>query len=723
MNQTTYQEQLQDLLTQADGAYRAGDLVSARQIWEAVLQIDSQNQPALAGLQLTQLVDGHWAQLDRTSAGDATLHAQLARVRELLESGLVEEAARQADELAAQHLENHDALALRLEVHKTLQRQPLLRRAIDQARVQIASGQNAKAVQSCQEALELEPGNREAELLLEQAERALKHTPSAGTAMSSMELDLDLTLAVKPSSAATSAARATARTMPNPVHSELPPISQKKIDDDAPSVRDLLDAASGIDTEEQDVSEWLQDDPFAARPEPDPTETEATSNSRSEAERLVLQAREALGGGDVDRATQLASRGMALWDGVPGASELMEQARGLAGQRAQQIEELMQEAISAFDQGRNDLVVPLLNQVLKLAPGHREAKEYLSRTTSAVDDEALQLMMKAASNPQALFEADLLNLDSKGSPAVPVATAPAPARAPSSPAPEKEAIPLGSPPNSSDRASEPPSRGASPVVARSSAPKGPSRGTGRLSGSLIKRVIAAVVGVALLVAGAWFLGAFDSLFGDRAESVVVERPAKKKTPATNSAAQAAASVASTAPAAAPATPAYGPKDVPDLRRRARAAREQSEFEQSVVLLQAARVADPTNFDVADELNAAQQLLQQQQANLARLKEAKETWKLQDYDEAMRLLYRLPKEMQPPSYTHWLANGWYNLGVLALQRGDVGEALQFFHDGLELNSGDKEMERHREIAKRYRGKRLDSTFSTYANGIALREMDD
>ena len=71
----------------------------------------------------------------------------------------------------------------------------------------------------------------------------------------------------------------------------------------------------------------------------------------------------------------------------------------------------------------------------------------------------------------------------------------------------------------------------------------------------------------------------------------------------------------------------------------------------------------------------------------------------------------------------VANGWYNLGVLALQRGDVGEALQFFHDGLELNSGDKEMERHREIAKRYRGKRLDSTFSTYANGIALREMDD
>ena len=140
-------------------------------------------------------------------------------------------------------------------------------------------------------------------------------------------------------------------------------------------------------------------------------------------------------------------------------------------------------------------------------------------------------------------------------------------------------------------------------------------------------------------------------------------------------------------------------------------------------LQSARVADPTNFDVADELNAAQQLLQQQQANLARLKEAKATWKLQDYEEAMRLLYRLPKEMQPPRYNHWLANGWYNLGVLALQRGDVGEALQFFHDGLELNSSDVEMERHREVAKRYRGKRLDATFSTYANGIALREMED
>ncbi len=709
------------MLTQADGAYRAGDLVSARQIWEAVLQMEPQNQPARAGLQLTQLVDSHWSQLDRSSAGDAALQVQLARVRELLDSGLTDDAAAQAAALAVEHPEDPAVLALKAEIQQTLQLQPLLRHAIDQARAQIASGQASMAVKSCRDALKLEPGNREAELLLEQAERAVGTSPATGSSMPMMELDLDLSLAAKPPTP--SAQRETVRTMPQAVHSTSP---QKRLDDDAPSMRDLLEAASDIETGEQDVSEWLQADPLAESGAGDPAAAESTSDSRHEAQRLVEQAREALREGNVDRATQLASRGMALWDGVPGAAELMEQARDLASRRAQELESLMQQAINAFEKGQNDQAVPLFNQVLKQAPGHREAKDYLARITTAVDDEALKRMMQAASNSQALFETDLLALDGKSPSPVPVGVAPA---LPPIPVSVSKSVPAPREPATAELAArapvpaETPARIVKPDSRKGGADSASSLGSRRVPGGVIKRLVVLSTGLGLLVAGAWWFGAIDMLFGDSTQNAAIQSPVAKKKPSSPKADASAASIAPTPAPSAPAPPSFGPSDVPELRRKARVARDESNYEQSVAYLQSARVAEPTNFDVADELNAAQQLLQQQQTNLARLKEAKATWRLQDYEEAMRLLYRLPKEMQPPRYNHWLANGWYNLGVLALQRGDVGEALQFFHDGLELNSSDVEMERHREVAKRYRGKRLDATFSTYANGIALREMED
>lgn len=777
MSQTTFAEQVKEMLGQADAAYRTGDLAGARQIWEAVLQVDPENQPAHSGLQLTHLADDHWSRFDRSTSDDVALMAQLARVRDLLDTGLIDDAVRLVEQLAAKHIDRNEVLALRLEVMQAQQRQPQIRRAIEQARQQLLAGQVPLAIGAAREALELDPGNREAELLLEQAERAQgTAAPSEAQAEAAPELDLELDLsltALTPPPAAPPArvhspppppplagptASATVRTMPQPVQSAATTASPETITavvEDAPTVRDLLEAASDIESESHDVTGWMEADPFAAA-----EQAQRDQQNRAEASRLLDQARAALRSGDSDRALSLASRAQVLQEHLDGTQQVIDEARADAARKHAQLERIMQQGIDEFDRGESTRALASFSQVLQLSPGHPEAEDYLSRLSAASDAAAMERMVKATASDQALFENDLLALEAKGRggaasnqtapvASIPVATAGPVAHAATAPPPLPPPIaPQVSPAGAQDLHAIPalPTRSAPQLGARTAAqpaplsasrPAQPKAGgligtvggfVKGVTGRVVTRVVSMVLAVVVLAVIGLFSDGLTALFGsgsDDRSSTEQSRPSTRKTSTSAAASEAGAAAATSEPAAAgtpePATAAASVTDVPGLVRDARAAQERGDLKRTVELLQTARTLAPSDFELADELGAAQRALRQQQEHEARLTEARDAWRLGDFEEAMRLLYRLPKEYQPPQYNRWLADGWHNLGVLAMQRGDVAEALQFFHDGLELNPGDKEMERHREVARRYRDRTVDSTFSTYAGGIALREM--
>jgi tetratricopeptide (TPR) repeat protein len=622
VSQTVYNDHLQDLLHQAETHYRQGDLVEARQIYEAMLQIDQQNPAALEGLKLTQQA--------RTSGSPTTTTAPL--------------------------------------------------------------------------------------------------------------LELDLSMAtLTPTPAA-------------------PPSRTAVPADDTPSVKDLLEAAGDIGVEHE-VTAW--DGGLAS--EQSGSHATATSNDVApQAMHLLNNAQQLFDQHKYTEAMQLAGRALALHESAPGAQELIDQARSILEQRAHEADHALQSAIELIERGQPEPAVPMLKQVLELVPGHAEATEYLAKAATAIDNGALNVMMRAATENKPMFEQDLLALETRAS-GTPTNAATSPARHEVAPT-ETSSIPLAAapppppppPPPVSTRTGPagaiagatsgvkptPPRAQARPVASAAPVKANNNAGLigaisswfGGVAQGVMGRIISVVLALAVLTVAGWITGGIDALLGNSESAAVdslsqdeaaiaaarAERAARRaaaQAPAAG-AANVAGSVASAAPSPAASNHASDPKT---LRDQARAASQNGDLAGAVKLLEQARALDSANFDLADELQRAKQRFVAHQADLARFQEAQDAWKLGDYEEAMRLLYRLPDELKPPHYNRWLADGWYNLGVLALQRGDAAEAAQFFYDGLELNPDDKEMQRHREVAKRYKGRSTDATYSTYVSGLTLRDF--
>lgn len=105
-----------------------------------------------------------------------------------------------------------------------------------------------------------------------------------------------------------------------------------------------------------------------------------------------------------------------------------------------------------------------------------------------------------------------------------------------------------------------------------------------------------------------------------------------------------------------------------------------------------------------------------------LKDAKDRYAQEDFEEALRLLYRIPQGRQPAGLNRWIQNGWYNLGVQRLQTGDLREAQEFFSNCLEVQPQDAGAKSNLEVVKRYRGKPTDDAYRIFVRGLALRPLD-
>ena len=198
--------------------------------------------------------------------------------------------------------------------------------------------------------------------------------------------------------------------------------------------------------------------------------------------------------------------------------------------------------------------------------------------------------------------------------------------------------------------------------------------------------------------------------------------AGKTGPRAAGAAQASANDAGSAEDAAP-QPRLGPGDVPALLQRADQLTEAGRYEQALSVLEAAREADPGRFEVMDRLERVRRLARERQDAMERIAEGRRLFEGGSYREALRLFYRIPAEYQPLGLETWIANGWYNLGVQALQAGSLVEARRFFSDSLELRPGDAQARRHQELVQRYRGRPKDEVYWAYVNRIALRPLPE
>ncbi|MCE5245308.1 hypothetical protein LLG88_00070, partial [bacterium] len=479
------------------------------------------------------------------------------------------------------------------------------------------------------------------------------------------------------------------------------------------AVTDLLDAA-------RDLYESRQQPAPAG---PDASSFDEAAPEQGEAALLVARGREEFENGHLDEARQLAARALAISDQTPGAQSLLDEIQALAERAARDADDLLTQAIAEFERGRPDSAIPLLNQVLVLAPGHPEAIDYLRRAEQAraqqglpagefgasaappaaeaaspfagaqpLDVGALPAEDVASIPIQAVRAAPIKNVDQRGAAWNAGSAAPAGVTGPA------PAVPLPPPP--------PPPRPAR----RTDAPRPRMAQAAAGSGNKVNPALVVGLAIALVGVGGWFGWQWWSGRQNDAaqEQIAVPDQARPKP--------------KPKPAAQPAKPAApSAADVPALVAKAQDLAEAGRAPEAVETLQEALRLDPNNYAVMDRLEKLKATARTQIEAAEKLKEAKERWAQEDFEEALRLLYRIPEGHRPADLGRIIADGWYNAGVQRLQALNFREAVEFFNNCLEQNPGDDAAQRARETARRYQNKQTDDAFKAFAASLQIRPM--
>jgi hypothetical protein len=575
--------------------------------------------------------------------------------------------------------------------------------------------------------LQIDPENDAALSGIERASSLASDPPSGGV---DLGLDLDLAAVIAPA----------------------PPRRPGPASHPAPqpeALVDLLEAAGQLPAEE----------PLRQTTPPNA----AVRATVGEAALLAEQARRHLYQGDLARATELASRALAMNESCEVAQEILEEARAEAVRRAATAERLLSDAITAIERGAAAQAIPMLQQVLGLAPEHPEALEWIAR--------ARQLIQAGRAHDAATAETGSTP-GSAGAPAGPPRpTLPPPASAAAASRPDAAAPPPPTPtephptgefgfqsnatpdpvPSSAGRysagvakervpvdaplatiapakpirapiavagttaaeaagaeatAPSPPIT-APPPVPRESTPAVARPLTGRAAkaakaprGRRLVVPLTALLTLAALTAGGWWLGGTLGWWGGNSAP-----PASNAAPAKPKAAKAG-------PASAP--PQLTKADVPRLLLEGKLAVARGDEKAGFALIRQAAQLDPAHAEArilaakVEHAVASRAEADDRHAQLVRSHDQR------DFAEVLRILYRLPKAEQPADFNGVLANASFNLGLQMMRGGDPSGAREYLRDTLERRPGDAETKRLLALAKQYRDRaRDDAYFQTLA----------
>ena len=227
---------------------------------------------------------------------------------------------------------------------------------------------------------------------------------------------------------------------------------------------------------------------------------------------------------------------------------------------------------------------------------------------------------------------------------------------------------------------------------------------------------AAVAGLVVLGFGAMSLmggGGNDASEGPDplAEAMKRKQAAEKKA---RLAEQAAA-------AAAAAAPGVDQEVVDGWLSDAEAKFEARELTAAIELFRKVIEERPENEGAIQGLADATELLRRDQERNSARDEAFERFRAGDYRDALRRFYRLPKN-EGVDYTPYIAAGWYNLGVLALQRSDCSGAAEPFGEYLSMVGASGYQDPAVELSGLCDGQAGSIEFRRAAERLALRTLE-
>jgi tetratricopeptide (TPR) repeat protein len=397
---------------------------------------------------------------------------------------------------------------------------------------------------------------------------------------------------------------------------------------------------------------------------------------------LLAEAKAKIEAGEKDEALGILARVFILDEDNAEARQLEAQIELAAGSSLADIESHLIEGVQAFDQGRHEEAKVHFRAVLESHPEHREALHYLEKIQEQeasfgdMPEDLLAPMPAAVAMPPSPADGE--------SPGVAIEPASRPKRAP---------------------------RAEAPVAPAAPAMPTPSRGGLAISPKLVGLALALVV----LGVAAWFVPKMLSGGGGSSEEAAAPVAA---TPLPRPAKPAVAAPAATAPAPAPA-PAP-PMTVDQAMAKARAAMASSDYGAAVIAFKAALDLDKTNVEALEGIRQAGDAYKTQKAEQEQFDRVAMAFREGEYASGLRLLYRLPDTIDRNRVERYKADGWFNLGVVALRAGDVSAAIGHFEDALAIRP-DPDSTKWRSFAQRYRNLPKDRGFYDAVEAIPFRQI--
>jgi tetratricopeptide (TPR) repeat protein len=420
----------------------------------------------------------------------------------------------------------------------------------------------------------------------------------------------------------------------------------------------------------------------------------AASELKRRVDELLAQAQAKAEAKERDEALAILSRLAILDEDNAEAAALRSKIEGEGASDLDKIELAIIEGVAALEADNLDAAEKYLNEALKLAPDHREARHYLDKVAE-----------RRASGGE-----DLLGI----APGDAAPTDGAVARAT-----EEKPLPPPAAPESSK-----PIRLATPTPEPPVLP--PAQARPRIALPPTKFLVFGAIGAAALIAAAI---ALPRMLGGAApksqapklsagsSAAPVRRPARTASPGPSS--SSTTEIVATAPAT------LGPEEI--AKRLAaslatgRSRMESEDFGGAVVAFNEALTLDPANAEAKAGIADAGERYKAVKAERDAINSIKLAFRGGEFSSGLRLAYRLPPTVSASFVESVKVVGWYNLAVVALRAGDCREALSHLDEALQVAPSDADSKQLREFASRYVEAVKDRVFLDRVEALAFRQL--
>jgi tetratricopeptide (TPR) repeat protein len=424
----------------------------------------------------------------------------------------------------------------------------------------------------------------------------------------------------------------------------------------------------------------------------------AASELKRRVDELLAEAKAKAEAKERDEALAILSRLAILDEDNAEAAALRAKIEGEGASDLDKIEMAIIEGVAALEANNLDEAERQLNEALRLAPDHREARHYLDKVAERRASEGEDLLGVALGDAA----------PSEG--AVERATDDKPVPPPAVPDASKPIRPAASTPE--------------PPVVLPPAQAGP-----RFTLPPTKFLVFGAIGAAALISAAIALprmlgGAEPKPQAPKltaGSSAPAPRPARPASPAPRSSTARAAPAAPAAPAPATLSPEELAKRLATNLVAARSLMASEDFGGAVVAFNEALSLDPANAEAKAGIAEAGERYKAVKAERDAVNSIRLAYRGGEFSSGLRLAYRLPPTVSASFVETAKVVGWYNLAVVALRAGDCKEALSHLDEALQVAPSDADSKQLREFASRYVEAVKDRGFLDHVEALAFRQL--